>query len=97
LEITRTVMASTHGNGSRFLVYSCYELRVRESILFLRSNYNTTRVESIRGVTGSSGVPFELVSTRCCKVRIGLGSAGSTLDIYLIIESTYQSLISRDQ
>jgi hypothetical protein len=42
-------------------------------------------------------MPFELVPTRCCEARKSLRSAGTVLDIYLIIALTYKSLISGGQ
>ncbi len=97
LEVKGSLMALTSGNGVRFSLDTGHEFRVWESILFLRSINNTTRLKAIRRVAGVWGMPFKLVLTRCCEARKSLGSAGTLLDIYLIIASTYKSLISGGQ
>ena len=48
-------------------------------------------------LSGESLAHEECLSTRCCEARKSLGSAGTSLDIYLIIASAYKSLISGGQ
>ena len=49
-------MALTCGNGLRLPLYSCYEFRVQESILFLRQIDDSRELESIRRYAGALGV-----------------------------------------
>ena len=49
-------MALTCGNDLRLPLYSCYEFRVQESILFLRQTDDSRELESIGRYTSTLGV-----------------------------------------
>jgi hypothetical protein len=51
-------MALTYSNSVRLLVYSYYEFRVQESLLFLWVNNNTRELKPLRRHAGVLGVPL---------------------------------------
>jgi hypothetical protein len=51
-------MALAYGNNIRFLIDSCYKLRVQESLLFLCKTNYARELEAIREDAGASGMPL---------------------------------------
>jgi hypothetical protein len=59
-------MASAYDDGIRFLIDSCYELRVRESLLFVCQTNDARVLKAIRRDVGASRMLVKLASARCC-------------------------------
>jgi hypothetical protein len=94
LEISRGSMASIDSNSTWLLVDSCYKLRVRTSLFFLRQTDYTRELRATSKDIEISPILVQLTPARCDSVKPSLEYSWIKLNFQRFISSTYQWLIS---